>query len=461
MQHVKHILLSLLFTVVLLLNQGIASAQESSINAYSPYTMYGVGELGVMGNAINRSMGGVGVAWRSSQMVSMLNPAGYSATMPKSFILDVSVEGSFVENQQNKYDAAGNFIKTARSPRNSINVREVAVQFPITKGLGMGLSLMPYGSVGYNMLSYEQSEDSWATVGNVLYAYEGDGDLTEVKLGIGWEPIRNLSFGIAAKYFWGHISKSYASMVSNDYVGVGSFVSTVGTDEFSVSSFKFQLGVQWSVIADQKRMLTVGATYDFGGPLNPKVYKSVVINDILATEVVGSDSKGEMRLPHTVNLGAMYQDSRFSAGLDYEYQSWGGDDAFYTEETYNKMSVGYVDTHTVKMGFEYTPNRFDVRRYLRRVAYRVGARYGNYYQSFAGQTVTQYAITAGFGFPLRFMGATSIDVGVEFGSRGSLSSVKTAEMSQRIGLIRQNYFKVSLGLSLFGEDYWFVRPKID
>ena len=219
--------------------------------------------------------------------------------------------------------------------------------------------------------------------------------------------------------------------------------------------------MQWSVIADQKRMLTVGATYDFGGPLNPKVYKSVVINDILATEVVGSDSKGEMRLPHTVNLGAMYQDSRFSAGLDYEYQSWGGDDAFYTEETYNKMSVGYVDTHTVKMGFEYTPNRFDVRRYLRRVAYRVGARYGNYYQSFAGQTVTQYAITAGFGFPLRFMGATSIDVGVEFGSRGSLSSVKTAEMSQRIGLIRQNYFKVSLGLSLFGEDYWFVRPKID
>lgn len=461
MQNFKHSLFALLFAVVLMSGTEIVSAQESSVNAYSPYTMYGVGELGVMGNAVNRAMGGVGVAWRSSQMVSILNPAGYSATMPKSFILDISAEGNFLRNDQNKYDANGNYLRRSSSPMNSINVREVAVQFPITKGLGMGISLMPYGSVGYNVLTYEQGEDSWGTVGNVLYAYEGDGDLTEVKLGLGWEPFRNFSIGFAAKYFWGHISKSYASMVSNDYVGVGEYISVIGADEFSVSRFKFQVGVQWSIIANQKRMLTVGATYDFGGPLNPKVSKSVVINDILATEVIVEDKRGEMRLPHSVNMGVMYQDSKFSAGLDYEYQNWGGNNAFYTEETHSKMSIGYVDTHTIKAGFEYTPNRFDVRRYLRRVAYRIGARYGNHYQSFAGQNIKQYAITAGFGFPLRFMGATSIDVGFEVGGRGTLASVQTAEMPQRVGLIRQNYFKVSLGLSLFGEDYWFVRPKID
>ena len=31
----------------------------------------------------------------------------------------------------------------------------------------------------------------------------------------------------------------------------------------------------------------------------------------------------------------------------------------------------------------------------------------------------------------------------------------------KIGMIRQDYFKVGLGFSLFGEDYWFVRPKYD
>jgi hypothetical protein len=59
------------------------------------------------------------------------------------------------------------------------------------------------------------------------------------------------------------------------------------------------------------------------------------------------------------------------------------------------------------------------------------------------------------------MGATSINAGIEFGGRGSHKSIELANATKRVGLIRQNYIKVSLGFSLFGEDYWFVRPKID
>jgi hypothetical protein len=59
------------------------------------------------------------------------------------------------------------------------------------------------------------------------------------------------------------------------------------------------------------------------------------------------------------------------------------------------------------------------------------------------------------------MGATSINAGIEFGGRGDLSSVIMPKLNKRVGLIRQHYIKVNLGFSLFGEDYWFVRPKID
>ena len=58
------------------------------------------------------------------------------------------------------------------------------------------------------------------------------------------------------------------------------------------------------------------------------------------------------------------------------------------------MTVKYIDTHTAKVGFSYTPNRFDARNYFKRIAYRVGARYSNYYQEYNGVAIPQVAVTA-------------------------------------------------------------------
>ena len=65
-------------------------------------------------------------------------------------------------------------------------------------------------------------------------------------------------------------------------------------------------------------------------------------------------------------------------------------------------------------------------------------------------------MTAGFGIPVRFGGFSSIDVGVEYGSRGMHDIV-----AGNVGIIKQNYFKFAVGFTLFGDDYWFVRPKYD
>ena len=147
------------------------------------------------------------------------------------------------------------------------------------------------------------------------------------------------------------------------------------------------------------------------------------------------------------------------AAVEYEFQAWGsGNKGRFEESVSNNMTVKYVDTHTAKVGFSYTPNRFDVRNYLKRISYRVGFRYSNYYQEYNGQGIPQYAVTAGFGFPLKFMGTSSIDLSLEYGLRGSHALMNN---SPKIGMIRQDYFKVGLGFSLFGEDYWFVRPKYD
>ena len=437
-----------------------ASAQGgAAVTAYSPYTMFGIGELQTIGTAQMRGMGGVGVAWYSPQMPSLVNPAGYSATLQKSFIFGFGAEANFLQNSQYKYNSAGSYAGTAKNAKNTVNFHEVAVQFPVAKKLGIGLSLMPYSSVGYKMSFLEQSDNIAGNVGTGSYTYSGDGDITEVKLGIGWEPFKGFSIGAAAKYYWGKIDHKYTSTIENNFVGESSFYSVKGEDEYAVSNFKFQVGLLWNIIATEKNMLSLGATYDYGGSLRPKVTKSIYLNDQYESYAYKESSVSQMRLPHTAKVGVMYQSTKYMAAVEYEFGAWGSGNKGHFEVTINGgMKVKYVDTHTAKVGFAYTPNRFDVRNYLNRIAYRVGFRYSNYYQTYNDKAIQQYAITAGLGFPIKFMGTTSIDVCFEYGLRGSHALMSN---TPKVGLIRQDYFKIGLGLSLFGEDYWFVRPKYD
>ena len=437
----------------------VSAQGGAAVTAYSPYTMFGIGELQTLGTAQMRAMGGVGVAWRSTQMPSVTNPAGYSATMQKSFLFNIGAEGNFLQNAQRQYDANGVYTGTAKNGKNSGNIHEIAVQFPLAKRLGMGISLMPYSSVGYKMSFLDQSTEVAGNVGAASYTYSGDGDITEVKLGVGWEPFKNFSIGIAAKYYWGNIIHNYTSAVENNIVGSNSYLSIVGKDEYAVSNFKFQAGLQWNVVSTDKHLFTLGATYDYGGGLRPKVTKSLLLNNTYETEVYKENGVSQMQLPHSVKAGAMYQHSKVSVAVEYEFQAWGnGNNGRFEEAVNNSMKVKYVDTHTAKVGFSYTPNRFDARNYFKRIAYRAGARYSNYYQEYNGHGIQQIAVTAGFGFPLKFMGMSSIDVCLEYGLRGSHTLMKA---SPKIGMVRQDYFKVGLGFSLFGEDYWFVRPKYD
>ncbi len=455
----KSLRVAVVVAVLALVGLTEVSAQGgAAVTAYSPYTMFGIGELQTIGTAQMRAMGGVGVALRSTQQPSMLNPAGYSVTMQKSFLFSVGAEGNFLQNKQKQYGADGSLSGVAKNGKNSVNIHEIAVQFPLAKRLGMGISLMPYSSVGYKMSFLDQSDEIAGNVGAASYTYSGDGDVTEVKLGVGWEPFKNFSIGAAAKYYWGKITHNYASAVDNNFVGTGSHLSVIGEDEYAISNFKFQVGMQWNIIANDKHLVTLGATYDYGGGLRPKVTKSLVLNNTYETEVYRETGVSQMRLPHSVKAGLMYQSPKFAAAVEYEYQAWGSNEGRFEEKINNNMTVKYIDTHTAKAGFSYTPNRFDVRNYLKRISYRVGFRYSNYYQAYNGCTIPQYAVTAGFGFPLKFMGTSSIDVSLEYGLRGSHALMSA---SPKIGMIRQDYFKVGLGFALFGEDYWFVRPKYD
>ncbi|MBQ5875360.1 MAG: hypothetical protein IIW60_05765, partial [Alistipes sp.] len=153
----------------------VAQTLTSSVNTYSPYSMYGLGELATPGNVAMRSMGGVGVAMYSQAMVNMLNPAGYGNVARQSFIFNFGIDAGHYRNSQMKYNSTSTSqVKTAY---NSVNFHDIAFQFPLAKGLGVGFSLSPYSNVGYKMVGDDLSQDVAGNLGHVQYQYYGEGDV--------------------------------------------------------------------------------------------------------------------------------------------------------------------------------------------------------------------------------------------------------------------------------------------
>lgn len=445
----------------------VASAQTSSINAYSPYSMYGPGELLTPGTVQMRSMGGAGIAVRALGQVNILNPASASVIPRKSFLFDMSFDATHFRNSQPKFDAQGMETSRAKTVYNSANVHNIYLAFPLAKSLGAMITVAPYSSVGYKLKLTDQNNDNWADIGRVMYGYVGDGDITEVKFSVGWEPWRNFSIGIAAKYFWGNIERSYSTEVTDIITGSGTYASTEGVDRYRVNNFKLQAGVQWNILYSETRIFTVGATYDLGGKLNPKkqsyVYTNSTINTIQSNPVRDRIDNVELRVPHQVGAGLFYRDRMIAWGVDYNFAAWGkNNESFGENGNADNVAVTYTNTHDIKLGFEFTPRSSDVRNYLNRISYRVGARLGNYYQTFGGERVNKLAITAGLGLPVKVWGASSVNIGFEYGRMSSPGDI--AHNGQRIGLVTQNYYKISVGFSLFSadtSDYWFVRQKYD
>ena len=72
----------------------------AAYGAYSPYSVFGIGDIAKEGTAYNRSMGGVGIANRNRRFINITNPAAISSIDSSSFMADFGLsEGNTVYRQ--------------------------------------------------------------------------------------------------------------------------------------------------------------------------------------------------------------------------------------------------------------------------------------------------------------------------------------------------------------------------
>ncbi len=442
-----------LFTLlVVILATTTMSVSADTKNTFSSYTMFGLGRIQTLGTLTTRSMGGAGVGMRTVTNINLLNPASYSTAIPRGVLFDFGLEGAV-------YNSTQNIDGVDESSLNStFNFHDIALQMPLAKGLGMAISVSPYSSVGYLQEDdYWLYNDSGESIAKVIKTTEGSGEVAEVKFGVGWEVAKGLSIGASAQYYWGNINRS-VNQIIYAITNPTDVSSPLIEDEYSISQIKGQVGLQWNIINQPRRLLVLGATYDFGGDLRPRHIRTVSGTQS-STDVSQIDTTTlEIIKPDQLTVGMSYQIDKIIGVVDYSFQKWGNNNSS-TEYSINGIDVKYNNTSTIRAGLEYTPRRGDIRNYAKRVSYRTGFKFGSHHVTYADHSLNEYSVTAGAGFPINMIGISKIDVGFEWGVIGSADVISVS--GSEIGLVKEQAFKFSIGVTMFGSDYWFQRAKID
>ena len=422
---------------LLLLLPTTLSAQSNSLSAFSPYTFYGLGDMSVQGSAFFRSMGGAGVAYSNYLHMNSLNPASYASVMPRSVLFNVG--GEMYNTYANTADAKTSY--------NTFNIRDINMLIPLTRGLGFGFTMTPLSDVGYRVKMTEMDPLILANVGNVVYEYLGEGNTTQFKFGLGWNPFKNFAFGVDVIYYHGIITRNFNTIIT-PVISETTERTLYGKQREIYSKAGVIIGAQYNLLANDLRQFTIGMTYRPRVNLRPQSTRSIVAEANFVDTIDVQNSRFDYYLP-----------SSFSVGLAYTTLN--------APDPLN--GITYSNNHYIKAGVQFVPNPQDVRRYFNRMSYRLGFRYNNYYMNINGHNIDDKAITLGFGFPIR-QGLSNINIGFDFGQRGLTASgvynvPATASggmaSSRAYQMVRERYFRVSIELSFFGEDYWFLKPKYE
>lgn len=408
-----------------------AQAQMAS-TGFTPYSMFGIGDLTKQGTTYTQHIGGIGTGERNLRYINITNPAAVTAIEQKSFMMDFGIRQNNVLYQTDN----------AKTANNTFNLDHLVLAFPIAKKGAFHFGVNTVSSVGYNFSKDEPKDEYLAEMGYIQYLTYGEGGLYRGFLGAGWNLWERLNVGVDGHVYFGnisHYSTAYFATTSNyRTISAGNLNSYVG--------FGARFGIQYDQPLGKNRTMTIGATYQLsthlGGNAVNYVFGTASVTDTIKYEVVDSRS---VRLPSEMSLGISYRNSdKFMVGFDYSRQNWSNTDFAETPGVDFKTCCA----QSFRAGVEFTPNRYDIRYYLKRMTYHAGIYYEQQYMSFNGHQLSAQGITFGVSLPVaRYY--NSVNIGVDIGQRGTLAD----------GLIRERYIMFTLGFNF--HDIWFIKQLYD
>ena len=427
----------LLLLSVFLIISVCVSAQDGTYGAYSPYSIYGIGDISKEGTAFNKSMGGVGVATRNRRFINYMNPAAVTARDSLAFMADFGLA------QSNTVFKQGN----VRSAHNTFNIYNFVMSFPIYRSSAFMVGITPFSDVGYDFSSVETDQDIIGNTGNISYDSFGTGSVYQVFAGAGVTLWKRLSLGAEAIYYFGNIDK-----VTNMDYSNSSYRSLNSGHDLMINGVTGKFGIQYEQKLGGNVSMTIGATYRMGTNMkgystNYRYANQSSVTDTLKFSV-DTLGKSGMRFGDELGIGiALKGGEKWMAEFNYIRSDWST--SGFDSASGFAVSGGSIFSSTVsqsfRAGFEIVPNRNDIRYYLKRCSYRAGVYYDQAYYKLDGNNVNSIGLTLGVTLPV-FRWYNGLTLGVDLGQKSS---------SRIPGMIRERYAKFVIGFNI--HDIWFRK----
>jgi hypothetical protein len=402
----------------------------SQIQIVSPYSRFGIGDLSDNNNAYNMSMGQLGIGVRSPYHVNITNPASYSAFDSLSFVFEGGVSGEFV-SLKSDYQSVN---------RNYASLGYLLFGMPVNKWWKTSLGLVPFSDVGYTVANYEE----YTNTGTVIRLYAGSGGISRLYWGNSFTFKRRLSIGANISYLFGSMDRG-ASVYFPDSAYAMNFKELY---HVTMNDLYFSFGAQYKAKIKNDLSLNLGAIFSPSLSMAAKtdifaytfLLNSSGVESPRDTLAATEGYKGRIVIPMQIGGGFSFDKTdKWTIGVDYKWQNWEKFRAF-------DQSDSLVNSWQINVGGQIIPNIDNYNNYLARIHYRLGFNYGKTYLNLRGQDLNEYAITFGFGLPLRGM-KTMLNLGGVYGVRGTTSEK----------LIRESYFKIIVGFTIY--ERWFVKRK--
>lgn len=410
--------------IVALLSTALMAAQEGTT---SPYSYYGIGLTKFKGTVENQSMGGI-LTFSDSIHLNLRNPASYG----KLKLTTYAVGGS---HQRMQLENAGGDTES----NSTTSLDYLAIGIPTGK-FNFGLGIMPYSSVGYNIRNINNETAN---------TFTGRGGMNKVFLTTAYAFNNNLSLGVDVNYNFGNIQNNF--VVFQEGIQYG----TRRIDRTNFSGFNLNFGIDYQAKISNSLKLHTAATYAPEMNISTETSRSTVPVTFISggTEQMAPGyevttlnlPESEIRLPAQLTLGAgLGGVNTWFLGAEYTHIQEAG---YNLNEGPANLTARYETAAQYRLGGYFIP-QYNSQSYWERIVYRAGARYEETGLYLNNEGIDEFGISFGLGLPA---GNTfsSANIGIEYGQRGTTNS----------GLIKENFFKLSISLSL--NDQWFQQRRFD
>ena len=445
---------------LILISMLVALTGYSQSGSNSPFSSYGLGEIGGLDHGAFIGIGNSTITLNDSTTLNFYNPASYNSLAKHQPLFSIGVSSKFSNYSENGIESTGNVT----------SIQHFAMAFPFAKRFGLAFGLKPFSSRGYEFSSKIKVNDD-----SLNYVYSGSGGLNEVFAGLSVKALdykgAKISIGANFGYLFGQLTNTRKSGLMTS--GSSIYAGGVSTKLIQAKAFHYNIGFNYSQKLSEKHTLSVSAVIDPFQKIkaeyedvlfystnihDPRIYDTLAVNDTLA---------GNISTIPTITYGLSYEfNFKGRKGQTNELNSQLGFHASYRMAEWSKYENTFDPTFTntflnstkLTFGIQYLPETDYIRnkamtKFHHRIRYRAGVYQINMPYVTNGEQVKDFGTTFGFGIPIIIQNSlSSVNLGFSIGNRGTSDS----------NALKERYYGFNIGVSIApGADRWFVKRKLN